>query len=107
MIMAQTEIEKLVTQLEERYKYILQSLSEIKIEIGKKPDEATIKTMISKSVSDHIVACLNQKKNKTSYPPPRSFWSGIDDKTKARLLNTLILVLASAGTILAAKTGVI
>jgi hypothetical protein len=89
-----TPDERTLVRLEEQYISIVKKLDALPQEIEK---------MIAAAIDRHVLDCINSKRNKQSYPP--SFFSGMDPKLKARLVNTIIAVLSTGGTILAMKFG--
>lgn len=104
MIMAQTPVEKLVTELNIKFEFISAKLNKIEEDLSHKPGVDTMENMVVTAIQRHVIDCVNQKKKPSI--PPKSLWSGVDDKTKSRLFNAIILVLSVAAGAIAMKFGI-
>ena len=91
--MTVTPEEKALIKLEVQYTAIDKKLSELPGQIEK---------MIAVANDQHVFE-YHPKRNKKSYPP--DILNGVDPRLKARLVNTIIAILSTGGTVLAMKFG--
>lgn len=87
--------EKTLARLEAQYCEIMRMIADLK---------ESIPRTVQAEITQHTLDCINRKKDHPSYPP--GFFANMDPRVKSKLVNTVIAVLSTAGTVLAMKFGI-